>query len=289
MKKNDEIIIESVKLTSPDKALFNKPKITKKEVALYYQKIAKRMLPFLKNRIISVVRCPEGVNGECFYKKHLGESITGLKMINIANKNNNKEDYYYVTDVSGLVSEVQMNTIEFHIWGSQVLSLNKPDMMVFDLDPDDKLDLNIIRQGVMDLKSILDELSLVSFLKTSGGKGYHIVIPLKSSVSWAKFRMFAKNIAIVMEEKWPDRYVSNVRKSKRKNKIFVDWIRNTKSSTSIAPYSLRIKKNATVSMPIKWSELYKIAPDSITLKEALKRLKRKDPWENFFVINQHLK
>ena len=289
MNKKEDLIIESVKITNPDKLLFEEPKITKQEVVLYYQKIAKRMMPYIKNRIISSVRCPDGVEGICFYKKHLGKYNSGIKKINLPNDNGNKEDYYYLTTISGLISEVQMNTIEFHIWGSQIPKINKPDMMVFDLDPDDKLDLDQLRNGVRDLKSILDELSLVSFLKTSGGKGYHVVIPFKPSASWSKFREFAKNIALLMEDKWPDLYTSNMRKSNRKNKIFIDWIRNAKSATSIAPYSLRIKKNAPVSMPIKWSELDKVAPNTFTMKEALKRLKNNDPWKNFFDINQYLK
>ena len=289
MIKKEEIIIENVKISNPNKELFNKPKVTKKEIALYYQKIAKRMLPYLKTRIISTVRCPGGVNGECFYKKHIGEHNQGIKSVHIPNDNDNKEDYYYITNSSGLISEVQMNTIEFHIWGSQVNNINKPNMMVFDLDPDDKLDLNKVREGVKDLKSILDALSLTSFLKTSGGKGYHVVLPFKPSASWEKFSDFSKNIALLMEEKWPDKYVSNMRKKKRKNKIFIDYFRNKESSTSVAPYSLRAKKDATISMPIKWSELDKIAPNGITMSEAIRRLKNKDPWENFFKINQRIK
>lgn len=284
-----EIIINKIKISSPDKILFNKKNITKKDVALYYQKVSESMLPYIKDRLISTVRCPEGVDGECFYKKHLGKHNQGIKKINIPNDNDNKEDYYYIVNSSGIISEVQMNTIEFHIWGSIVNNINKPDMMVFDLDPDDKLDLNKIREGVKDLKSLLDQLSLISFLKTSGSKGYHIVVPFSNSPSWEKFSSFAKNVAILMEEKWPDKYTSNVRKNKRQNKIFIDWIRNNKSATSIAPYSIRTKQNATVSMPIKWSELDKIAPDDITMQEAIRRLKNKDPWENFFEIKQQIK
>ena len=162
-------------------------------------------------------------------------------------------------------------------------------MMGFDLDPDEKLDLKNLSEGVKDLKEILDDLSLQSFLKTSGGKGYHIVIPIIPSTSWKKFQAFAKNIALYMEAKWPDKYVSNDRKSQRKNKIFIDWRRNIKSATSVAPYSLRIKKNGTVSMPISWHELDKITPDEITMLEAIKRVKRKDPWKNFWNLNQELK
>lgn len=284
-----EYVLENVTISNPEKIIFEDAKITKKEIALYYQKIYLRMKPYIENRLISTIRCPEGINENCFFKKHLGLHNEGIGKIDIKNKKNAKEDFYYIKNISGLISEVQMDTIEFHIWGSKVESLEKPDMMVFDLDPDEGLDLIKIRQGVKDLKSILDELSLTSFLKTSGGKGYHIVVPIKPLTNWKKFREFAKNIAKVMEAKWPDRYVSNVRKKIRKNKIFVDWIRNVRSATSVAPYSIRIRKGASVSMPISWKELDKIAPDEIKMQDAIKRLKRKDPWENFYKIEQQIK
>ena len=174
-----------------------------------------------------------------------------------------------------------MNSIEFHIWGSVIQNLEKPDVMVFDLDPDEKLSLKKLRDGVKDLKSILDDLKLKSYLKTSGGKGYHVVVPMKN-VNWEEFRSIAKNIAVLMESKWPDKYTSNIRKEKRKNKIFIDWVRNTKGATSVVPYSLRARKNLPVSMPIFWNELDLIKPNEITINNALKRLKLKDPWKDFF-------
>ena len=174
-----------------------------------------------------------------------------------------------------------MNSIEFHTWGSKIDNINHPDIMVFDLDPDETLSLKKIREGVKDLKSILDELKLKSFLKTSGGKGYHILVPI-NNVTWKNFRNIAKNIADLMEMKWPEKYTSNIRLKSRKNKIFIDWVRNTKGATSIAPYSLRIRPNAPVSMPISWNELDKIKPNEITLKKTLERIKLKDPWIDFF-------
>ena len=185
-------------------------------------------------------------------------------------------------NTEGLISEVQMNSYEFHIWGSTIKSLEKPDIMVFDLDPDEKLSIKKLREGVKNLKSILDKLNLKSYLKTSGGKGYHILVPIKEKLNWEEFRKTSKNIALLMEKTWPDKYTSNIRKNKRKDKIFIDWIRNTRTSTSVAPYSIRLKRKCSVSMPISWSELDKIKPNEITMDMALKRLKRKDPWEDFF-------
>ncbi len=269
---------ENIEITNPNKIIFKTPKITKGEIVEYYKKIAPRMIPYIENRLISTVRCPSGINKEKFFKKHFENMDNYLGKLKIKNDSGNKEDYYYIKDVNGLISEVQMNSFEFHIWGSTVKALEKPDIMVFDLDPDEKLNLDKIRDGVRDLKKILDELNVPSYLKTSGGKGYHVVAKVNSR-SWDEHRKIAKNIAVLMETKYPDKYTSNIRKSKRKGKIFIDWVRNTRSSTSVAPYSLRMKKSASVSMPIKWSELDRVKPDEIKMEDAIKRLKRKDPWE----------
>ncbi len=286
LNSTKEQIIEGIKISNPDKIIFKKPRQTKWDIAKYYQKIAKRMIPFIERRIISTIRCPDGLEGTHFFKKHFENINAGIGKIKIPNKKNKKEDYYYIKDIFGLISEVQMNSYEFHISGSYINNLNRPNMLVFDLDPDENMNINQIRQGVKDLKSILDELNLVSFLKTSGGKGYHVVVPINTLKTWKQFREFAFNIAKVMEEKWPDKYVSNIRKEKRKGKIFIDWIRNTKGASSVAPYSIRMRPKLAVSMPIFWNELDKIKPDEITMEKAIKRLNRKDPWNNFFDVNQ---
>ena len=279
-KLHSNNIIASVAITSPNKIIYKTPKITKRKVLKYYEQVAKRMLPYLKYRLISTVRCPDGVEKNTFYKKHFEKEREGFCRFNYTNVQNEQEEYYYITNVSGLISEVQMNSIEFHVWGSTINDLESPNMMVFDLDPDEKLNLKKLREGVQDLKSILDDLKLKSYLKTSGGKGYHVVVPMKN-IDWEDFRTIAQNVAKLMEAKWPDKYTSNIRKDKRDNKIFVDWVRNVKGATSVAPYSLRVRKKPTVSMPISWDELNKIKPDGITMKIALKKIKQKDPWKGF--------
>lgn len=275
-------------ITNPQKVLYEESGVTKGDIAAYYLKIAKRMLPYVENRILSVVRCPQGIESACFYKKH-PENNTGVTPVPLKAKDGTLEDYFYVKNIEGLMYEVQMNTLEFHTWGNRVTDLEKPDIMVFDLDPDEGLDLEAIRQGVKDLKSLLDQLSLASYLKTSGGKGYHVVIPFKPTANWDVFYAFAENTAKAMEAKWPERYTSNVRKTQRKNRIFIDWLRNGRGATSVAPYSVRAREGAPVSMPITWKELDKVAPQSITIKEAVARLRRKDPWAGFFDNAQQLK
>jgi bifunctional non-homologous end joining protein LigD len=247
------------------------------------------MLPYVKNRILSIVRCPKGISQTCFYQKHPGKDSKGIATIPVSNSDGEMEPYFYIENKSGLISEVQMGTLEFHAWGSCVNRLEKPDMMVFDLDPDEGMELSKVRQGVLDTKSILADLSLNSYLKTSGGKGYHVVVPLMPAASWDAVHDFARQVAEVMEQKWPDRYTSNVRKAKRTGKIFIDWIRNGRGATSVAPYSLRARKGARVSMPIGWEELHTVAPDSIKMEDALLRIGGKDPWKDFFQNHQMLK
>lgn len=287
--KNNSVLIEGIKITNPNKVIFENPTITKSDVVEYYAKVSQQMLPYVSHRILSIVRCPKGVDQACFYKKHPGPSSKGIVITPIVNSQGKTEDYFYIEDTAGFLFEAQMGTLEFHTWGSRVDSLEKPDMMVFDLDPDEGMPLDRVRQGVRDINSILTELSLSTYLKTSGNKGYHVVIPLKPAVSWDVFYQFAKNVAEVMELKWPDRYTSNVRKAKRSNKIFIDWIRNGRGATSIAPYSIRARHGAKVSMPISWGELDTVAPDDINMSQALLRLHDDDPWKDFFQNPQLLK
>ncbi len=285
----NSIIVKGVRITNPGKVLFDDPEITKADVIRYYAEVSGRMLPYVSHRILSIVRCPKGVSQTCFYKKHPGPDSKGIVTMPVSNSDGETEEYFYLENESGLLSETQMGTLEFHIWGSRVDALERPDMMVFDLDPDEGMDLATVRRGVLDMKSILAELSLKSYLKTSGGKGYHVVVPLTPAASWDAFHDFARSVAEVMEQKWPDRYTSNVRKAKRKNKIFIDWIRNGRGATSIAPYSIRARKGARVSMPIAWDELDAVAPDGITMADALLRIGGNDPWKDFWENTQMLK
>ena len=271
----------TIELTNPDKVIFKNPKVTKKDIFNYYENVAERMLPYVENRLISTIRLPDGVGGTPFYKKHFENLNNYLGVKKIRSNKDVRNDYYYIKDINGILSEVQMNSYEFHMWGSKVNDINHADILVFDLDPDENLSLARLREGVKDLKQVLDDYNLESFLKTSGGKGYHVVVPLRNKTTWKNARSISRNIAKLMEATWPNKYTSNMKKSKRKGKIFIDWVRNIKGATSVAPYSIRLKKKLAISMPIKWSELDKIKPDEITIEMAIKRLKNVDPWNNF--------
>jgi bifunctional non-homologous end joining protein LigD len=285
----NSLIIEGIKISNPDKVIFADSQITKGDVIRYYEQVAERMLPYVSHRVLSIVRCPKGISETCFYKKHPGPGSKGIVTIPITNSEGETEEYFYIENIAGLIYEAQMGTLEFHTWGSRVDQLEKPDLMVFDLDPDEGMDLSRVRQGVRDMRDILAELSLNSYLKTSGGKGYHVVVPLKPAVPWEVFYDFARRVAQVMELKWPGRYTSNVRKAKRTDKIFIDWIRNGRGATSIAPYSVRARKGAGVSMPIAWDELDAVTPDGVDMAEALRRIGGSDPWGDFWGNEQGLR
>lgn len=287
-KERDSIAVKGIRITSPDKDMYEGDQITKEEVAKYYHLVSERMLPFVSERILSFLRCPDGI-GECFYQKHLDQAGKGIEKIEIREKDGDKEDYFYIGSEEGILSAVQMGSLEFHIWGSKVDQLEFPDMIVFDLDPAEGMKMEKVREGVRDMKKILDELSLTSFLKTSGGKGYHVVVPVNRSAGWDRVRDFAKLCAQAMEERWPEKYTSNMRKEKRKGKIFIDWVRNGRSATSVAPYSLRARKGAPVSMPIFWEELDEITPNQITLRDIEERLDKEDPWKGFFKVRQSIR
>lgn len=272
-----------ITLSSPEKKLFEN--FTKKDIWDYYEKMKKKILPYIENRVLTLVRCPSGVK-DCFYQKNVQEHFQYIHTQTVKENDGEKADYMALDSTQGILEGVQFNTIEFHTWGSRLETLEQPDVLFFDLDPDEGMDVEDVRQGVRDLKSILDSLGLVSFLKTSGNKGYHVVIPLEPSGDWEAVREFAKNVATVMEQKWPKKYTANMRKEKRKGKIYIDWVRNGRGSTLVAPYCVRAKEPGAVSAPIDWDELSTIGPQEMTMEKMMRR--RKDPWKEFFTVKQKI-
>ena len=213
--------IENIEITNPNKILFPNSGTRKIDVVKYYQKISPLMLPFLDRRLLSVVRCHENINGEKFFKKHPTTEKAFVKSVFV-----DEDEYFYITNMRELVFQAQMGTLEFHTWASKVSSLDRPDTMVFDLDPSEDVTLGKLREGVLLLKGVLDGLKLNSYLKTSGGKGYHIVVPFSKRKDWEFFGQFSKDIALLLEAKHKDFFTSNIRKDQRHAKIFVDYLRN---------------------------------------------------------------
>lgn len=274
--------IKKLEITHPDKILFLKQKITKLDLINYYNEVSNLMLPFFDERLISVVRCHFNVEKNKFFKKHpqINENVERVKL------KKNENDYFYLKDKFQILSQVQLGTVEFHSYLYK-LSSKTPDAMIFDLDPDVNLPIEKLREGVKTLKKFLDNLGLKSFLKTSGGKGYHVYIPFQKVSSFKKLNSISRKIAQTLESNMPELFVTTISKQKREGKIFIDFMRNTKNSTCVMPYSVRARESAAISMPISWRSLDKIAPNEITLKNYKNYIKT-NYWKDFFKIQQNL-
>ncbi|MBC3943442.1 DNA ligase D [Sphingomonas albertensis] len=246
----------SIKVSSRDRVIFDKSDVTKGDLADYYVAVSGIMLPFAANRPISLVRCPQGRSRACFFQKHdAGSFGDAVHKVPIREKDGSTEDYLYVDDADGLVACVQMGTIEFHGWGSSNATLEKPDRLVFDLDPDKGLDFGDTKKAAEHLKNQLAELGLVSFPMLSGGKGVHVVVPLTPEAEWPAVKDFADRFARAMAGAEPERFVATMAKAKRKGRIFIDWLRNQRGATAVMPYSARARAGAPVAAPVSWTEL----------------------------------
>ncbi|RXD05061.1 DNA ligase D [Sphingomonas sp. UV9] len=249
----------SIKVSSRDRVIFDKSDVTKGDLADYYVAVSGIMLPFAADRPISLVRCPQGRSRACFFQKHDSGSFgDAVHQVPIREKDGSTEDYLYVDDADGLVACVQMGTIEFHGWGSSNATLEKPDRLVFDLDPDEGLDFGDTKEAAEHLKNQLAELGLVSFPMLSGGKGVHVVVPLTPEAEWPAVKDFADRFARAMAGAEPERFVATMAKAKRKGRIFIDWLRNQRGATAVMPYSARARAGAPVAAPVSWSELREI-------------------------------
>lgn len=274
-----------VKLSSPDKVIFPKEKITKEEVFAYYEQAADLLMKELEGRLVSLVRCPDGVGGECFYQKHPNESDSyGTR--DVKEKDGEKSPYLVIETTEQMLRAVQMNTLEFHIWGSHADTMEKPDRMVFDLDPDEGVSLDDLKKNVRRVKELLDELGLESFLMTSGGKGYHVVVPLEPVAGFDEVHGFAKTVAAAAVQKWPKHFTDNMSKKKREGKVYLDFLRNRRGSTAICPHSLRARETASVAWPISWDALDTTGPQDITIHNWKEQ---PSAWEDYGKKKQKLK
>ncbi len=248
--------VTTVTVSSRDRLIFEDSDVTKGDLADYYAAVSGIMLPFAGNRPISLVRCPQGRSRACFFQKHdAGSFGDAVHKVPIREKDGSTEDYLYVDDADGLVACVQMGTIEFHGWGSSNATLEKPDRLVFDLDPDEGLDFGDTKTAAEHLKNQLAELGLVSFPMLSGGKGVHVVVPLTPEAEWPAVKDFADRFARALAGAEPERFVATMAKAKRKGRIFIDWLRNQRGATAVMPYSARARAGAPVAAPVSWSEL----------------------------------
>jgi bifunctional non-homologous end joining protein LigD len=245
-----------IEISSPDRVIYPELGLTKKDLADYYAAVEPLIMIDAADRPMTLIRCPGGRTGECFFQKHdkgtFGEHV---KQIPIEEKDGETEDYLYFDDVRGLLACVQMGTMEFHGWGSKVGKVDYPDRLVFDLDPDEGLDFNKVKEAAVRVRDLVAELGLKSFPLLTGGKGIHVVIPLDQTADWAEVKSFADRFSRAIAEAEPDRFTANIRKVQRKGRIFLDWLRNQRGATAVMPYSARAREGAPVARPIAWDEL----------------------------------
>ncbi len=290
-KPKGDPVFAGITLSSPDKVLYPKIGATKLDLAKYYETVAPFILPYVVNRPISLVRCPEGIDGERFFQRHAMKGMSkAIKQVPISG-GESKKPYLYIDSEEGLFALVQISAVEIHDWGVSLDELYKPDRLVFDLDPDEGLPLAELKSAAVEVREFLAALGLKSFLKSTGGKGLHLVAPITPKQGWDEVKAFAKAIADALVAARGDRYTANPLKRTRVGKIFVDYLRNQRGGSAIVNYSTRAKDTATVACPLEWDELngLKVAsPYTMkTLPARLKALKR-DPWEGFFKTRQSI-
>ncbi len=264
--------------------------MTKLGLLQHYELVWPRIEPFVINRPLSLVRAPDGVAGPRFFQKHASAGMS--QAIRRMADPEDGEELLYIDSFDGLSALVQYGVVEVHIWGSKTDEVEKPDQMIFDLDPDEGLDAADIRAAALDVRDRLGEIGLTSFVKTTGGKGFHVVVPLKPSAGWTTVKTFTHDFANAMERSAPDKYTATLSKKARTGRIFVDYLRNGRGATAVAPWSSRAKDKATVAVPIEWSAVEKgIAPDAFEIGSAKLKaaLNGADAWAGFDKARKALK
>lgn len=284
-----ERIVEGVRLSNPDKVLYPEQGITKGQLADYYVAIADRILPHVGLRPVTMVRCPTGEGTKCFYQRHAGSGVPeALHQVAIPGFD---EPYLYISDVAGLVAMVQMGVLEMHPWGVKVEAPDRADRIVFDLDPAEGLGFDAVIEAAKEVRDRLKALGLVSFVKTTGGKGLHVVVPVEATAPWKDVKSFAKGVSAAMAADSPDKYLTKASKADRVGRIFIDYLRNDPTSTAVAPYSTRSRKGAPVAMPIRWAQVKAgLDPCDYTVETvpALMARQRSDPWAEMLEVKQKL-
>ncbi|MES2537974.1 MAG: DNA ligase D [Pseudomonadota bacterium] len=282
--------VAGVRLTHPSRALFPETGITKLKLARYYEDIAEWVLPHLAQRPLTLVRCPNGGGQQCFFQKHANDTIgPGIEKIEVPG--GDAATYMMVNSIPSLIGMVQMSVLELHTWGARNGHLDQPDRIIFDLDPAPGLDWMRVVEAAQLIRGLLDEIGLASFVKTTGGKGLHVVVPIKPEKSWAEIKAFSRAIAEHLEKMLPDRFTASMSKAKRGGRIFVDYLRNALEATAVAAYSTRARLGAPVSTPLAWEELgEEIRSDTFTVLNLRARLDslKQDPWADYFLLKQRV-
>ncbi|MDY7094068.1 MAG: non-homologous end-joining DNA ligase [Acidobacteriota bacterium] len=286
--------VAGVKITHPSRVLFpataESAEHTKGDAARHYEAVAEHLLPHLVDRPLSVVRCPGGID-DCFYQKHhtgsLPETVDSVTL----EERDGQADYLVVKDLEGLLSLVQYGALEFHPWSCRTDRLERPDRLIFDLDPGPGVGWQGVKSAARRVRDRLEELGLTSFLRTTGGEGLHVVTPLERRSSWQELKDFARALAEDLVQEDPEHLVATAAKEKREGKLFLDWLRTGRGATAVVNYSLRARPGATVATPLRWNELDGLeSAAAYTLESIPRRLAAldEDPWEGFFDLRQSI-
>jgi bifunctional non-homologous end joining protein LigD len=278
-----------MRLTHPERVLYPESNLTKQQLADYYSAVADLSLPHVAGRPLALLRCPKGVDGKCFFQKHAAAGTPeALRRVPIAEKGETAE-YLVVDDAAGLQALAQMSILELHPWGSLALHEDRPDRLIFDLDPGPRVKWAAVVAAALELRDVLARLRLKSFVKTSGGKGLHVVSPLTGPLTWPELKQFARAIAEHFAQEQPGLYTAKMAKVARQGRIFIDYLRNDRGSTAVAPYSPRARRGAPVSMPIAWQELHSIKDAAqFTVPLLLTGKRPRNPWRGFHHLQQRL-
>jgi bifunctional non-homologous end joining protein LigD len=280
-----------VALTNLDKVLYPEPKLRKADVIAYYAAVCERMLPHVRGRPLTLLRCPNGAGAKCFFQKHAGDSTPDvIERVPIA-ENSERAQYMAIRDLDGLIALAQMGVLEVHTWGCHKPAVEKPDKLVIDIDPDESVPWDQVIEAAVDLRESLESIGLTSFVQTTGGKGLHVVAPLQPRLTWDEHKQLAFALAEDRARANPKRYLTNMKKSLRKGRIFLDSLRNGRGATAVAPYSTRARAHATVAAPVTWDELEAGAkPADFTLRSMIERTlpKTRDPWSGYDELRQSI-
>lgn len=279
------------RLSSPSKVVFPGDGYTKQDVWDYYSAVMDHLLPEVIDRPLSIIRCPAGTGKPCFFQKHHTAGLERVDAVKLKEEGGIDAHYLVVRDAASVLELVQFNALEFHPWGSHAEEPDRADRVVFDLDPGPDVPFAEVKKAATDIRKLLAQLELESFLRVSGGKGLHVVVPLNPGCDWDLTKRFAKGFADALAQSQPQRFLATATKSLRNRRIFVDYLRNGRGATAVASYSLRGRAGAPVAMPLAWSDLGKLRrADAFTIKDVPAKLKRrrKDPWEGIDALHQNL-
>ncbi|OGA71710.1 MAG: DNA ligase D [Betaproteobacteria bacterium RIFCSPLOWO2_12_FULL_65_14] len=288
----DENAVLGVKISHPDRLIWPKLGIRKIDLARYVEAVGEWLLPHVKNRPLSLVRCPDGAEGECFYQRHLMTGASPGSLQTVRRERSSKGAYIYAASLEAVVSAVQNGAVEFHTWGATVPDIKRPDRITMDLDPDEALPWRTLVEGTLLTRALLEGLGLKCFLKTTGGKGLHVVAPIEPELGWDEVKELTRHIAHMLTKARPDRFTAKLAKQRRPNKIFADYLRNSETASAVAAYSPRARPGAGVSVPLSWDELepkndLRTAFNVQNVPERLSELKE-DPWADYWTTGQRI-